>query len=258
MKRMLVILLFLMPMMLLAQGHFLPSRPRNDAALYEGPVYGLKGGINLPRLYYTDAHLSSLSHDLVITKSASIFVEIPFLRPFTIAPELNYQRRGGSFSYLYDMHIKEKYQLQVDYVSVRVPVFYYMPISDRVKPYFFLSPDAGVVVNGGISLTHPDHELPDVQTNLNMSNIKFVYVGALGGAGVRFNIPLSLITIVFKVDAAINWGFLDTFSKLEHANAAIPLNVDVYNLQGKRYSRGLELHLSLGYFINKHDACSVF
>jgi len=253
----LLCLLLALPVSLCAQRHFIPSRPRSDAALYEGPVLGLKGGVNMPRLSYTNDYLGSLPHDLMFTPSFGAFLEIPFLRPFTIAPELNFQTRGGSFSYKY-MNVQENYQLKAHYVSVRIPVFFYMPISDRVKPYLFLSPDLGYATKGSISLSHPKHGLPDHSVPLNRSNMRYAYLGALGGAGIRFNFPLSVITIVMKLDAAINWGFLDTYAKLEQASTAIPVNVNSYHIDGKRFSRGLEVHLSLGFFINKYDACSVF
>ena len=127
-----------------------------------------------------------------------------------------------------------------------------------MKPYLFLGPDLGFAFKGNIALSHPDHDLPDHSVGINYSNYNYLYLGALGGVGVRFNLPLTLITFVVKIDAAVNWGFLDTYSKHEHIGIAIPQNVDVYHLQGNRYLRGLEVHLSLGYFINKPDACGIF
>lgn len=260
MIRRLLIVCFLLSLsaLLMAQGHFYPSRPRNDAALYEGPVYGLKGGVNLPRLYFTDYHLSTMPHDLIMTPSAGVFIEVPFLWPCTIAPELNYQRKGGSFSYLFENQFKETYSLMADYVSFRFPLYFYMPISDRVKPYVFFGPDMALALRGDISLRHPDHDLPDYEAEINLSNYNYFYLGALGGAGIRFNLPLSLITIVVKIDAAVNWGIVDTYARHEHIGIAIPQNVNAYYIQGNRYSRGLEVQLSLGYFINKPDACGIF
>ena len=194
----------------------------------------------------------------MITPSAGLFLEIPFLRPCTLAPELNYQRKGGSFSYLFDDHFQETYSLQADHVSFRVPLYFYMPISDRVKPYFLFGPDMGFALRGNIALTHPDHHLPDHATEINLSNYNYIYLGALGGFGIRFNIPLALITLVVKADAAVNWGVLDSFSRHEHAGIALPDNVNAYYLQGKRYLRGLEVQLGLGFFINKPDACGNF
>lgn len=258
-RRLLILCLLLsLSASLMAQKRFFPSRPRNDAALYEGPVYGVKGGVNMPRLSYTDPQLKSLSPDLILTPSASLFIEFPFLRPCTVAPEISYQRKGGSFSYLYVNQYKETYSLYADYILLRCPVYFYMPVTDRVKPYVFLSPDLGIVFSGAIALMHPNHDQPDYHAEINLSNYRYAYLGALGGMGVRFNLPLSLITIVLKLDAAVNWGFFDTYANHEHIGIAIPVNVNAYHIQGNRYLRGLEVHLSLGYFINKPDACGGF
>ena len=258
-KRIVLLLLFMSAITMMAQERFYPSRPRNDAALYEGPVVGVKLGGNLSRLYYTHPFLSDMPHGFMINKSFGIFLEIPFLRPCTVAPELNYQGRGGSFSYRFNaftlqndtLTIQHTYSLQANYISFRVPVNFYFPINDRVKPYLFVGPDFGMVVNGEVSS-------PQQANSLNYSNIKYPYFGALGGAGIRVNIPLSIITMVVKADAALNWGLTDTFSTYEQNGLASPSNVGAYQLQGKRYSRGLEVHLSIGFYFNKYDACSTF
>ena len=63
---------------------------------------------------------------------------------------------------------------------------------------------------------------------------------------------------VLAMMVQVIYGLTDTFSKLEHNGTAHPVNgVNSYYIDGKRYSRGLECHLSLGFFIQKHDACSV-
>ena len=258
-KRIVLLLLCMSAISLMAQERFYPSRPRNDAALYEGPVVGVKLGCNFPRLYYTNPYLSEMSHGFMIKKSFGVFLEIPFLRPCTVAPELNYQGRGGSFSYRFNaftlqndtLTIQHTYALEANYISFRVPVNFYFPITERVKPYLFVGPDFSMVINGNITA-------PQQSDTLNYSTIKYPYFGALGGAGIRVNIPLSIITIVVKADAALNWGFTDTFSKYEQNGMASSSNVSAYQLQGKRYSRGLEVHLSIGFYFNKYDACSTF
>lgn len=253
-----VLLLFVGIGSLNAQSRFYPKRPRSDAALYEGPVYGIKAGVNMPQLYYTNSYLGTLKHDLVINTSFSAFVELPLLRPVTISFELNYQGRGGAFTYKNPQQIKEVYALKANYVSFRVPVFLYMPYSDRVKPYLFASPDLSIALNGKIKLDHPDGGATDYSLPISPTNMKYTYLGALGGAGIRFNLPLTLITIVVKADAAINLGFLDTFSRFEHNGETNAVNANIYHINGRRLSRGLEAHLTLGFFFNKYDACSTF
>lgn len=261
MKRLLFILMIglLAPCFSKAQGKFYPSRPHYKTDSYDGFVYGIKGGVNIPRLYYTNPSLSRLGHDTLVTPSASFFLEIPFGN-WTVAPELNYQRRGGSTSYVFSDTYKESYKLQADYVSLRSPLCFYIPLFARFKPYLFVGPDFGWVVGGSISLENLDEKQPENKksVSINGSNMKRYYLGALGGLGFCFMIPLDNISIVIKTDAALNWGFNDTYSKLEHTSEANPLNVQAYSIKDSRYSRGLEIHLSLGFFFNKQDACGKF
>ena len=238
----------------LAQRHFYPNMPPDDAARYEGPVYGVKGGVNLPRLYYTSTALSDLPHELLLTPSAGFFLELPLSRMVTIAPELHYQQRGGATSYQFNGQ-QESYRFIAHYVTLRVPFYCYAPVSDRWKPYLFLAPEAGSPIFGKIQLKRPSG---DVETDINNANINRIYLGALGGIGMRINIPFSTITMVLKIETALNWGLIDTYSPSEHAGTAHPVNIQAYSIEGHRWSRGLECHLGLGFFINKYNACSTF
>lgn len=253
-------LLLLVAFSMKAQGPHYPIRSQDASALLEeGPIFGLKAGVDFPRLYYTNPYLSSaLQHDFIMSPSASFFYEKPFLKRCTFAIELNYQQRGGAFTYD-KSGVDETYRLQAQYVSLRVPVFLYLPLSHCVQPYLFVAPDAGCVVGGDIFLTHPNGGLLDQSVDINYSNINYAYLGALGGLGIRFNIPLSRVTIVIKLDAAVNYGLTDTYSKFEHHGTAHAINgINSYYIDGKRYSRGLECHLSLGFFLKKLDACGWF
>lgn len=245
-----LILLFSTAIPLMAQRHFYPSRPGDDVVRYEGMVYGVKRGINCPRLYYTSNALRNLPHEFLLKKSYGCFVEMPLWGKFTIAPEFNVQQRGDSTTFKFAGH-KVGYSLLAKYVSVRTPVYCYFPVSDLVKPYLFLGPDFGVAVKGEINGYGQT-------VGINSRNINRWYVGTLSGAGVRVNVPLRWITMVLKLEAALNMGLLDTYSKAEKEGTAHPLNVQAYTIDGHRYSRGLEVHLGLGFFLNKIDGCGRF
>ena len=45
-------LLLVLSVSLMAQQRFKPTRPRNDAALYERPILGVRGGVSLPWLLH--------------------------------------------------------------------------------------------------------------------------------------------------------------------------------------------------------------
>ncbi len=215
--------------------------------------YGIKGGINMPRLHYTDKNLHKLGHDFMLGPSIGVFFEYPIQNHITIAPEANYQQRGGATSYHYSQQYNISYQLEANYLSVRIPCFGYWSNSSVISPYWFVGPDFGYVLSGQISLSQPGLDIPGSHVAINKSNLNQLYVGCLGGVGLRFNISISYITFVLKTDVGINWGFSDTFSKGEQEETANPTNVHAYNNQGHRFSRGLEAHLSIGFISRRSD-----
>lgn len=216
-------------------------------------LFGIKGGINCPRLYYTNHYVSYLPHNFVIGPSLGVFVEFPFSERLALAPELNYQQRGGATSYVYEHDYNVRYSLKANYASIRLPLFGYMRAFRDVRPYLLLGPEVGYVINGEISLSQPGLDIPESHVHLNKSNINYWYAGMLGGAGIRANLVFPKVVLVVKLDAAINLGFTDTFSEAEHDETATPTNVHAYNHQGKRLSRGLEINLSIGYVPEKKD-----
>ena len=219
----------------------------------ESLSFGLKGGVNMPRMYYTNEHLQGLPHNFMISPSVGAFVEVPFNSILSIAPELNYQRRGGATSYLYEQNYHVSYRFDAWYFSVRIPANCYVPVHQSIRPYLFMGPDLGCVIGGRIALSQPGLEIPESHVAVNNSNVNHVYFGVICGAGLRFNVELPRITLVIKTDAALNWGLSDTFSKAEHDDTATQTNVNAYNIEDKRLSRGLEIHLGIGYVPNKKD-----
>jgi len=246
-KKWLLILLVLWPsLQALSQG-FLALRSPNTTLVNHNIVIGAKFGTNTPFLYYTDPNLANLPHGLMVTPSAGAFAEIPLHRYFSMVPEISYHQRGGSTSYLYEGH-RVNYKLKAGYVDLRIPICGYMVVTKAICPYLFVSPDLGLVVGGRISLSQPNEDgLQSHSTKVNNSNINQLYAGLVGGMGVRMDLSFAKMILVVKADLAVNWGLLDTFSNAEHAGTANPLNVNAYNITGNRYSRGLELNISIGF-----------
>ena len=252
-------LLALLSIPLMAQKRFLPSRPTSDALLYERPVIGVKGGVTLPWLSFSDPRLLGLPHDVMPRPSLGAFVEFPVYRIVTLAPELIWQTRGGSTTYRYANLYPETYEIRADYLALRVPVMLYHPISDQLKPYLFAGPDLGYAFRGVIQLTHDEHAPLDNYTDtISSYNYRRASLGAVLGAGIRYNLPLTLITLVFKADAGLYLSLTDSYSRREVAGQSSPLNVSAYHLHGRRLLRGLEFHLGVGFFINKPDGCGGF
>ena len=220
---------------------------------------GIKAGINAPRLYYTNPHLKNLPHDLIIKPSVGLFLEFPLTRNITVATELNYQNRGGGTSYNYEQDYHVTYKLDAMYLSLRVPFYYYILNKKKVSPYFMLGPDFGYAFGDKISLSQPGLEISECSVDIGDSDYNPYYLGILAGVGIRHKGKLKNYICITKLDVAINWGLLDTFSKSEKDETAVPVNIHAYNHQGERFSRGLEISLSIGFIRNEDmSACRSF
>ena len=241
-----------------AQGSFYPSTKAIKPKVSQGLVYGVKVGANNSWLLYTNPHLSVLPHDLMIGPTAGVFVEVPFLRVFSVAPELNVQQKGGATSYIYEQNYHVKYKLQAIYASARLPLLIYIPISKYFKPYVFGAVEIGRAVGGSISLSQPGLDISEVSLPISASNINRWNWGPVAGAGIRINVPMPHVTLVVKVDAAYNSGQSDTFSPQEHEETATPTNIHAYNHQGARFLRGLELNIGIGFAPVKRSMCDQF
>lgn len=222
-------------------------------------VYGIKGGCDLPRLYYSNPHLRDLPHVFLIGPSGGAFVEFPVWEQLALAPELNYQFRGGATSYPY-LNDTVSYSLVANHVNLRIPVCYYLTRDEVFKPYVVAGLEGGYALNGLITLRQPGLPIPSKQVPINRSNYSRLQFNALAGAGIRLDLNMPRVILVIKLDAAVNWGFTDTFSKDEKQELSHPTNVYAYNHQGVRLSRGLEAHLGLGLIFKGglKDACGNF
>lgn len=235
-----------------AQDIYYPSRPLNRH-INDKVLFGMKGGINIPRLYYSDKNLKKLPHDFVLGPTASVFVEFKVYKKCSMAVELNYQQRGGATSYVYETDYNVSYKLQANYASMRLPFYWYWSDNYKLSPYLFLGPDLGYAIGGSISLSQPGLPIEEVSVSINDANINRIYAGLLGGIGIRKNVYRNNWIWVFKADAALNWGVLNTFAPSESGDTATPNNIHTYNSQGRRASLGLEINLSISLICDHFD-----
>jgi len=228
-------------MLLTAMGG-LTAQVVNDRAFF-----GIKGGANFPRMYYSDKNLKELPHDMMLGPTAGVFFEFRLFKTVSMAVEVAYQQRGGATSYVYEDKYNVNYKLKANYAVLRVPFTWYILGNHSFSPYIFVAPDFGYAFGGTISLSQPGLPISDVSLDISDANINRFNIGLLGGVGVRKNFSLTNWVLVFKVDAALNYGFLNTFSPSETNETATPTNIHAYNSQGERRMMGLEINLSLGF-----------
>ena len=245
-KRIFLSFIFLITMGQLVAQTNLPYRPLQLKLNNDKLLYGVKFGANMPRMYYSGKNLKKLPHDFRLSPTISLFVEFNLHNKLSMAMELNYQQKGTATSYVYEDNYNVSYKLKADYMAIRIPFYWYFINDYKIGPYMFLGPDVAYAFGGNISLSQPGLSIPEAYVHISDSNINRLYVGALGGLGVRKNVYLKDWILVLKLDGALNCGFLNTFSSAELNETATPVNVHAYNSQKGRYSVGLEINFSLG------------
>lgn len=244
-------LLLLLQFAAMAQG-YKHSAPREVSV-------GLKGGINLAGMTFTDPHLSSLPQNMVLKPVGGVFVDFPLLDWFSIVPELMYVERGMSTHYIHYSGCEIDYAIRSRYVDFRLPVLIGVNITSWFQPYLVAGGDAGYLLGGNIHLQQPGLPRPDITTDLGEANMKPLYLGAFGGLGLRFFKPMKGHWAQLRIEATYCHDFVDTFSEMEHNDEANPLNINAYNITGKRFPKGIEITMGLVVpLMPDKDACYSF
>lgn len=246
---------------------------RNSKNRDEAVAIGIRGGAALPWFDYPgNPELNGLGFDTPINRMrpvVGINVEIPLLGGWLyVAPEIDLVGRGDSrvfHSDLWDADVR--YQVRVNYLEARLPVSVAFPVSSWLKPYVFAAPSFGLALPAlmesgplasGITQASIDTALFADTVAIGASNMAPYDFGVMAGAGLRFTFTFSRFSLVLKVEAGYHLGFKDTYSEAEHNDQAPALNVNAYNIQGKRQNRGLEAAVTLALPLRfaPGDACS--
>ena len=222
---------------------------------------GIKGGLAFPGMTYSDKHLSNLKQDFHSDPIGGLYVDVPFGNIVSVAPEAMFVQRGVTMNYQHYSGADVNYSINSRYVDLRIPVLARLKVTDGFQPYVFAGAEAGYLLGGQI---HIDRQAPVAMTetiNIGKANMAAIHVGAYAGLGIRSDNDFGFATIFVRIEASYHRGFIDSYSDMEHAETAIPVNINAYNIMGKRIPKGLELCLSIGmplHFGNSDDACSTF
>lgn len=245
---------------LCAQRHRVPGSSQKSVGI------GVVGGANLASFsYFGDIEKQGLDFDSVLYRIrplAGVSVEIPLGNYFYIAPEVIWAGRGDSRLFQSavwnDSYVR--YQAKSYYLELQVPMSLVIPINNTYQPYVFVAPGFGLTLPMGdisqYSLDKPQSINQAVA--IDSSNMALYDASFMAGAGMRFNVDFSTFYLAFKLEAGYHFGLLDTYSPMEHNDMATAVNVNAYNVKGKRLNRGLEIRLSvvLPLRFPPGDACS--
>ena len=222
---------------------------------------GIKGGLALPGMAYSDKHLSELTQDSYMVPVGGIFVDVPIGGIVSIAPEVMWVNRGVKMQYTHFSGASVHYSIASNYVDLRVPVLVRLKVVDAFQPYVFGGAEAGYLLGGQIHIERSTPVALDETIDIGKANMASYHVGAYAGLGIRSDINCGSITLSVRLEASYHRGFVDSYSEMEHAETAVPVNINAYNITGKRMPKGLEICLGLGIplrFDNSGDACSTF
>lgn len=235
----------------------MPSNTRESKAV----AIGLKGGVNLPRMYYLeDAPLDLTDQALVFTPMGGVFVEIPMGDILMIAPEFVYLQRGTDMSYVHHSGSQVHYSMSVHFVDFRLPFELRLPIKKYFQPYFAFGPEVGLRIGGEIHMDRTEPAALDQTIPVGNANMSLIHGGAFAGLGIRSRVSMAGHDVVFKLSASVHQGLLDTYSAGEQDGTVPAVNVNAYQPKGVRLPQGLEVTFGIAFPLEKaiDDACSTF
>ena len=251
---------FLVIIVLLGLGVTVQAQSRSKVQKeYVG--IGIKGGVNLPRMYYfMNEALGKLPQEWVFTPTGGLFVEIPVGEALIIAPEAMYVQRGMETNYEHISGSKVHYSMNASYADVRLPFELRLPVTPYFQPYVTIGAEAGMRLFGQI---HIDRTAPvemDETIDVGDANLQMIHAGAFAGLGIRSRVNIGSFGIVLKLSAAFHQGLLDSYSKMEREGSANPLNVNAYQVTGYRLPQGIEACFGIAIPLapRMEDACATF
>ena len=222
---------------------------------------GLKGGINMPRMwYFNNAALSQLPQNDTITLMGGLFVDIPINETMSFVPEVVYVQRGTDMRYVHRTGAQVHYNISVAYTDLRLPVEFYWPIKPYFQPYLVAGAEVGLRLFGDIHIDRTDPIAMNTTIPADSSNMFLIHAGAFAGAGVCSRINLGAMEMMLKLSATFHQGFVDSYSPYEKNGIAQAQNVNAYQISGWRLPQGLEVTLGIAIPLKPRlkDACATF
>lgn len=258
MKRYLIIIGILLALSPFAMGQMYSSKAqeKNHVAI------GIKGGVNMPRLYYhNNTALQKLPQNDTITLMGGLFVDIPLGRYLWLSPEVAYLERGTDMTYQHqgsgaDVH----YALRASYADFRLPLEVSLPVKPYLQPYLVVGAEVGMRLFGKIHLDRSEPIAFDETIDVGDANLALIHAGAFAGVGIRSLIGVGSRHILLKLSATLHQGLLDSYGAAEKEGSVPATNVNAYQITGQRLPQGLEVTLGVAIPLEKQldDACATF
>lgn len=222
------------------------------------PTIGIKGGLSNYYMSFAYDNYNKLHNDIVLKPGFGLYIEYPVkkLRHLTIGGDIMMIEKGFQKSFKFRGDMPEIDRIKANYLDVRIPVSYYFLPNELLSPYLFVAPDFGYCYGGEFSKKFPENPEYDNSVDVSDSDAMNAFDISLAiGGGLRYNIHFEVFTMVLKLDASFNLGFIDT----NGASESIYVDNIAYHVKDdSRRNRGVELMFSIGIplkFNRMHDSC---
>lgn len=222
---------------------------------------GIKGGVAMPGMTYSDRHLSELEQDFFMAPIGGLYVDVPLAGVVSIAPEVMFAQRGVAMDYQHYSGADVHYFIHARYADIRVPLLARIKLTNAFQPYIFGGAEAGYLLGGQIHIDRSAPVAMDETIDVGKANMAAIHVGAYAGLGIRSDIDCGFVTLSVRIEVSYHRGFVDTNSDMEYSETAMPVNINAYNISGKRMPKGMELCLGIGIplqFDKSDDPCFTF
>lgn len=240
---------------------------------------GVKGGINTPRmLYFNNPSLMRLPQSFVFTPTGGLFLDVPITADVVFAPEVVYVQRGINTKYIHHpTGAMVHYSISTHYVDLRLPLELNWQVSPWFQPFVTVGVEAGMCLSGKIHLDRHKNLSPlfDIDTSryhysqyvlldntipVDSANMFLIHAGAVAGVGIRSKVSIGYQNILLKLNVSYHQGFVDTYSSSEKSGDSQSLNVNAYQITGRRLPQGMEITLGVAIPLKPwlKDACATF
>jgi len=193
---------------------------------------GLKMGINTANIMYTENMYNDYNKDLLLRKHFGIFASYRFSNILFFRPEMLFINKGVKINEDFD------YSFEATYLEVGMPLGLYFLRMGNLHPYLLAGPYFSVVREGVI-------KFDDFELAMTNGNVKGTEAGLRFGIGVQYPQRIGNMYINLGGEVSYDYGLTDTWSEAEHNGESFGVNINPYEIEGKRKNRALLFSLTI-------------
>lgn len=218
-------------------GRNVPAPRWKDPIPQKNTYIGIKGGVNMVGLVYQGKNLPTM-YDFSLPRIPEHLIGGIFAE--RSLPKYSY---GFELDYLFIASGSEDYHLYdtAQIVTARIPLRLKIGSNEGFTPYIFAAPTLSTcqnIIDSTCCITH----YGSTEMLWGIRNTKEFDFGVTAGIGFDSKIQMRYYHILVRAEAAYNYGIRDMFN--EHF------------FENKRYLRGLEASISIGFPLKRSDDSS--